>query len=292
MRVALFSVIAVSVCCLADGVHAQSKLLRRPKSPLKKEKKESPLIKKGRPDICTGQGAVLAEEQQRLESYRAERAGVDGEMSELRRRLSDLERRQRDLATLVQTQKRRVDKASQVYKANCERSETCTQYEEKAGILERQADPVEKELSHVHQEISRTQSEVKALEGQIDPLRREYQSKGCGQLVPGQTQQSTIDRCSAIFSDWNRQQTDLNRHSNRLPELKRRFEQLLTRLASIESRAKGYETYLARNCSRSSKLVRLRGYGGVHRRAQTLGKELDRLIGDVTRLRGIRITVE
>jgi chromosome segregation ATPase len=193
---------------------------------------------------------------------------------------------------LIRVQQRRVDDASRQYKSNCEKSESCTEYEQKAAILERQADPVEKELDRVKQEISSGQSEVKALERQIDPLRREYQSKGCDQLVPGQTQQATIDRCSAIFSEWNRLQTELNRHSTRLPALKRRFEQLLARLASIESRANSYQTYMARHCTRSSHLVRLRGYGGTRQRAQTLGKQLDSLIGDVTRLRGIRITVE
>ena len=71
---------------------------------------------------------------------------------------------------------------------------------------------------------------------QIEPLRREYQSKGCNRLVAGQTAQSTIDRCTAIFSDWNRLQADLNAQNSRLPHLRSRYQQLLAQMVIFTRR--------------------------------------------------------
>ena len=73
--------------------------------------------------------------------------------------------------------------------------------------------------------------------------------------------------------------------------LKSRYQRLLSQLQNIEARGKNYETYLAKNCTSSPQLAKVRGYGAVRMRAEKLGAELDRLIDDASKLRGIEITV-
>ena len=95
-------------------------------------------------------------------------------------------------------------------------------------------------------EISNRSSESAQLRREIDPLRHEYKKLSCNNLVPGSTAQSTIDRCAAIFSQWNRLQARVNQLNNHLAALKSRYQRLISQLQNIESRGKNYETYLSR----------------------------------------------
>jgi vacuolar-type H+-ATPase subunit D/Vma8 len=113
-------------------------------------------------------------------------------------------------------------------------------------------------------------------------------------MVPGMTAQETIDRCSWIFSEWNRLQTQLNSMNSNLPAMKNQYEQLLAQLRNIEARARDYDTYMSRNCTTSTHYQAVQNYGrgNVRQHAETMGNELDRLIQDVTRLKGVQITAQ
>lgn len=133
------------------------------------------------------------------------------------------------------------------------------------------------------------------MKARIEPLQREYAEKKCDNLIPGETTQVTIDRCSAIFSDWNRLQADLNRQNSVSVSLRNRFEQLINELKAIEARANTYQTYMVKNCTAApqtqAQVQVLNDYGNTRRNAENLGRELDNLINEVARLRGLRITV-
>ncbi len=240
---------------------------------------------------CNSMKSYLEQEKSRLEGMKANLAGVEAELVQLQRRIDDLNRQKSDLANKIKKWDHRVKTVTGQYQKDCSASESCTQYEGFATSLKTQADTVEKEIAVVRTDIGRSQAETNSLRAAIEPLRSEYTNLNCNNQVPGETAQSTIDRCYALFSEWNRLQARLNQQNMQLSNLKTRYEQLLAELRNIEARAKGYEGYMAANCSTSPKVAELRGYGGVRQRAETLGKELDQLIDDVTKLRGIQITV-
>jgi chromosome segregation ATPase len=242
-------------------------------------------------NICPGRRAVIANEQNRLDDQRAALAGVGAEIDALKRRLDELERQRLDLIKTVARSEVRYEDKLATYRGECEQSESCDQYEKMAGDLDTGNSPVQTALAQVKTDIQGSMKEVALLRTRIEPLRKEYDQLRCTNLVPGETAQTTIDRCSSIFSEWNRLQADLNQQNNRLPVMRSRYEQLTAQLRSTEARAKDYEEYLARNCKSSQKLTVVRGYRGVTDRARALERELDQLVQEVTNLRGIRITV-
>jgi len=234
---------------------------------------------------------VLAQEQRRLDASQSDLAGVDSELEALKQRMAQLTNERNALQRRMDSQERRVSALKKSYDKECTKNETCEQYETLVTTLDKQSSEVEKEMAIVRTDMTTSRTEINNLQREIDPLRTEYASLKCNDMVPGETSQETIDRCAAIFSQWNRLQARVNQLNSRLSELRSRYQQLLSQLRSIESRGKNYETYLASNCSSSAKLVTVRGYGGVRQRAEKLGKELDDLIHDATKLRGIEITV-
>ena len=252
-----------------------------------------PQAKKPNPvDMCQSRRAVLDSEDQRFQDDLALLAGINAEVTQLKQRIKELEAQRNGINASVNRERARLRDKRRSYERECKSNENCGQYEKLAIDLERQNKPVDDYINRVRDELTRSQRDISDLGRRIEPLRREYASLQCNNLIPGETAQSTIDRCSNIFSDWNRLQSDLNRHNTRLPALRSRYQQLLAQADQIERKAKDYETYLARNCKASPQLTVVRKYRGVKDRAEKLHRELDNLANEVTRLRGIRITVE
>lgn len=244
--------------------------------------------------MCAARQSIVAQEEQRRDAFLADLTGIDTEIAQLRRQLEELSRRRSDVKRMVDTYTHRAANAKDSYERDCAATQDCGQYDALAGQLEQQNSSVEGQLNTVRGSIDASRRDIGDLKRQIEPLQREYQHLRCNNMVPGETAQATIDRCSAIFSEWNRLQADLNAQNQRLPALKARYEQLLTELRNIENRARGYEKYMASNCKSSPKIDTMRRYGqgGVRKHAEDLGRALDDLIDEVTKLRGVRITVE
>lgn len=242
--------------------------------------------------VCDSRRNISESEGKRLEMYQSQLVGIDAEMAQLTRRLDDLRRQRDDVKRNVDDASRRSGAAQQAYSRDCAASENCTSYETQARSLDAQSDAVERDITAVRNEVQANRSAITQLETRIAPLQQEYASRRCNNLVPGETDQNTIDRCTIVFSDWNRLQAELNRQNTRVPDLKSRYEQLLSTLRSLETRANGYSQYMARNCTSSPETTKMQGYGNKRKQAMTVGDELDSLIGDLTRLRGVKITVQ
>jgi len=241
--------------------------------------------------VCAARRSVLETEQKRYDGYASDVAGISAEIAQLTRRLDELKRQKDEADKSFTTAQRRVKAIEDMYKKDCSASEDCTSYEVQASALDKQTDGIEVELDAVRTDIKTNREAIAKLETSIAPLQREYTDKKCNNLVPGETEQVVIDRCMAIFSDWNRLQAELNRQNSRVPDLKSRYDRLFTELKALEGRAKGYEGYLSKNCSSSPETAKMKGYTARRERAQNVQQELDALVGDITKLRGVKITI-
>ncbi len=241
------------------------------------------------PRVCASKERLLSSDERRLEQDRANLAGVNAEMDQLRRRLEEMRTRSSQLTRRVADAKVKIERSRRAYQGECRGAENCSLYERSSDDLERRSRPVEEALNKVRTEINDARRSVSGLRRRIDPLRRGYSQQNCARLVAGQTAQSTIDRCSQLFSDWNRLQTELNPHNRHLPALRSRYQRLMAELDSAEQRALKYEDYLGRNCRRSSRLGKVRRYRGMRDKARGLNDALLSLIGEVKSLQAIRI---
>lgn len=293
MRYAAISLATLAGFVIASETFAQPAAIRRPVVPPGQQKKqEQQKQAPAQNPMCPSKRAILEQDRQRLDSYRAELSGVEAELSALQRRIDELNKRRNDLRGLARAQESRIARNEQTIKKECQADDGCERLEQAASDLDTRSASVERELDAVRTEIGTNARSVNELRQRIEPLQREYNDKKCNNLVPGETAQSTIDRCSAIFSDWNRLQAELNRQNNRMPELRSRYEQLMSELRSLESRGTAVSTQLTRQCSGSAKVQVVQNVTTRRERGSTVGQELDKLVEDIRNLRGIQITVQ
>ncbi len=288
MRPVTAPIIALCILFVAPLVQAQPRGRRGP--PVRTPPPRGAPVR-GAPD-CNARGQSLDSSEQQNEDRKAELAGIEAQIDELIDQLSQLQSRRKRLAVAIERTESFLYTARPKWKKDCGSSVNCGQYESLVDGLEQRQKPVEALLTTLRTEIASTRKAVQALRKKIEPLRQDYKRYTCDSLVPGQTTQATINRCTSIFSQWNRLQADLNNHNSRLPDLRARYQRAASQSDANEKRAKNYETYLATNCKSSRKLATVRKYTNVRERANQMHKELNSLIQEVTSLRGIKITLD
>ena len=311
------SLICASLCAAfvfqTATAHAQSDALRRKVLERKKENQEkpkptipgtTPAPARVRPTIpgakpapprggrmCENRERILETNRNRLNAYEGELAGVNAEIAQLQQRLRELNEERTRVQSTVRALTTRVARDESDYKDKCGVTDTCSRYETIVTRLDTDTKRLEDDAAGVRREISGTQNSVANLRRSIEPLRSEYRRLQCNNLIPGQTQQRTIDRCAQIFSEWNRRQAELNNYNQRIPNLRHRYETILSRLSAMDNRANSAEAYLKRNCRTSRQL---RTVDVVHRRRRnivTVGNELQKLAKSIDDLRNLQITV-
>lgn len=242
--------------------------------------------------VCQTRERILEQNKNRRAAFAGELVGIDAEIRQLEERLAELKRERQRVQSSVTAMTRRVQQDEATYKRSCGGNVTCQRYETMAGQLDKDSTRLENESNSIRGEIRDSQNRLASLRRAVEPLRTEYRRLRCDNLVAGETQQRTIDRCASIFSDWNRRQAELNRYRQRVPSLEHRYRTLVTQLDSIDDRAKNAEAYLNRNCRASRGL---RSVQTIHRRrdnVRRVGDELRSLTKTIADLKNLRITVE
>ncbi|MBI5508618.1 MAG: hypothetical protein HY903_07685 [Deltaproteobacteria bacterium] len=305
MRTLLRSTVLIGLLGAAATAAAQPRSTRRPMPPSNRPAPPPPAPGPGpamapapapqgnQAHVCNQKRSILAQEQDRLDDSRSQLSGIDAELAQLKRRMDDLNRQRPNVQNTVTYYDQRVKNANNDYRRDCAANESCQQYDTLATQLDQQGNTTQAQLQTVRTQIEGYRRDTTMLDQQIQPLRNEYSSLQCNNMVPGMTAQQTIDRCSWIFSEWNRLQSQLNNMNGNLPNLKSQYDQLLAQLRNIEARARDYDVYMSRNCTTSAQYqsVQNHGRGNVRQNAENLGAELDNVIREVARLKGVQISV-
>lgn len=260
---------------------------RAPQSTTKNDERKDD----GKSRMCEGRERLLETTKTRAASYHGELAGVDAEIAQLQDRIRELTKERSRLKSQARNLDRKVSRDEARYKKDCAEDLNCSRYETIVTSLDSQSQGLEHELQAVRDETSDTYRKVSTLRRTIEPLRDEYSKLQCTELVAGETAQSTIDRCAAIFSEWNRRQAELNRYNGLLPDLRNRYEMVLSQINALDHRAATAETYMTKNCSNNSKMQTVKVVRGRHNNASTLGGEIKKLATEIGDLKKMKITV-
>jgi predicted nucleic acid-binding Zn-ribbon protein len=239
---------------------------------------------------CLSRRNAMSGDEKYLEQYRSDLAGIDAEMAQLRRRLEDLQAQHDSVQMRLVDQDSRVRAMRDAYNNDCRSLESCQTYEAQAAQIDQQSDALDTELTELRSEIGQVHTTVDGLDRRIVPLQREYTERSCNNLIPGETDPAVADRCMRLFNEWNRMQSEVNRQSSRIPELRSRHQQIAFQLQSLETRSTEYNQYLTRNCPTSPAIRQMRDVTTRRQGAESLGRDLDEVGNQITRLRTMRIT--
>lgn len=234
---------------------------------------------------CLSRAAILGQEQEKLDNYKAQAVGTTAEINQLQRRIKELTSKRKRVNRLVANQGRKVKSMQVSYKRQCKKHDNCDRYEAQASSLERQSRPIENALNKISSDITDVRKTMSELRARIAPLRAAYQQNKCGNLVPGQTTQAVINKCSSTFSEWNNLQAAVNSNNQRLSSLKSSYRRYSNQLDSLNNRATSVSAYLSKNCSSSPKKAKMDRYQAVRERAKKLGAELDDVIREFGKLK-------
>ena len=234
---------------------------------------------------CLSRAAILGQEQEKLDNYKAQAAGTTAEINQLQRRIKELTSKRKRVNRLVANQGRKVKSMQVGYKRQCKKHDSCDRYEAQASSLERQSRPIENALNKISSDITDVRKSMAELRARIAPLRATYQQNKCGNLVPGQTTQLVINKCSTTFSEWNNLQSSVNYNNQRLSSLKSSYRRYSNQLDSLNKRAVSVGAYLSKNCSSSPKTAKMDRYQAVRERAKKLGAELEDVIREIGKLK-------
>jgi chromosome segregation ATPase len=165
----------------------------------------------------------------------------------------------------------------------------CTKYDE---YLDRSLARLEvflNEMEKIDRRISAMSSRIADSERLIARLQDEYYRIKCNTLVPGQTTQSTINRCAAILSEWNKLQTEINTMRTELTGLSASYAAMQKQVNVQQKMIAKYTEYLAIHCKKSIKLQAARKMEARHVKFRNTAGSISDAINRLTKLRAIRI---
>ena len=212
---------------------------------------------------------------------------IDRQLQSIERQLSDLERRRRQLeqrkGVLLRVRAEtnsRLNMEQDQFKSSCG---ICNTLKRRAKNLSADINRVLDRIAVVEQRLRNISNEVHGLEVMLPQIRSEYQNLNCSNLVAGETAQSTIDRCSALFSRWNKIQAKINDLKRSIRRLSRRYSRLMSRLEHLENQLGNVYARLQRSCSGNPEIANVgvllkagKKYKGLKTDLNDLGVRLKR----------------
>ncbi len=238
---------------------------------------------------CEKEKADIASMKNQAVGMDGEIGAIDQKIEKIRRRLQEFEGRraakQREKAELLQNIARREAELNRT----CSGLRECEKMEQEIERLKQRQAGIANTLRAIQNDIRDRSTEVARLNGEVDRIENSYRQLNCDNLVPGQTDQATIDRCSALFSDWNRLQTDINRLSDSLRDLRNRYNQVASQLAGISAEIARLLARMRGPCGHSPRLAELETMERDNSSFGSIRTDLDDMDRKVQRFKGLKV---
>jgi DNA repair exonuclease SbcCD ATPase subunit len=182
-------------------------------------------------------------------------AAIDGELSTLDRQIADLVTRKAERTRAKETalaEARSREAAAQQACVACERLDG------RVELLKRSLGPLSARARDLGNQVRAKGAEVRTLEAEVEKVSGPYESMKCADLVPGKTDQATINRCTELFSAWNGLLIRIDQLRASLADLQARYRQLLAEIQRRKGEMAQVTAEMTRACGESPKLVDLR----------------------------------
>lgn len=213
-------------------------------------------------------------------------AMVDRELSEIDRQIADLvakknaKTRERDEAMAA---------AKSLQAKAKEACSICEKYDQRVEALKRSLGPLAAQAREVGREVSERSAEVKRLEEEVNAVVVPYENMKCGDLVPGKTDQATINKCTELFSKWNDLQIRIDKLNSIIVQLQERYRRLLAEIRKRRAEIASLSAEMDRVCKESPKLVELKGLQKDFDDYDKFESSMDAATQSMSRMKGSRL---
>jgi chromosome segregation ATPase len=216
-------------------------------------------------------------------------APMESEIADLRNRLREAEDQKaakaREKLTLLSDIKRMENEMDH----RCGALKQCDSLENRVEALSRRAAPLGEDMRQLREEIRERSTESSRLDGEVDRIENSYRQLNCDNLIPGQTAQTTIERCSELFGRWNHLQADINRLQDSINDLRKRHQRIMAAYQAIGREISELLAQMRPSCSHSARVAELEGMEEHHRSFATVKDDLDDMDKHMKRFKGVRV---
>lgn len=236
---------------------------------------------------CNEQRMVLSYAIQRFAAYRAGVAGIDAKIEQLQAMLERLRAEKARLESTLTPAKRNVKQRRRRFSGAC-KVDDCTHHEGMAAGLYDILVPLANELTQQRTQVNLHSGRARRILEGFKRLARAREDVQCRSLDTSDVTQKQLDACMRWLTQWQQLNADFARLASAVPEQRRRYEQTLTQLRSLEARAERYAKFMTKKCAKSPSIAMLRTYEKRRQNAEELGAqlaELDKLLEAVDAVR-------
>ena len=235
---------------------------------------------------CSTLKGQIHKDKQRIRTIDTQLGTINRQLSEIERRRRQLEQRKAVLLRVRGETNSRLNMEQSRFQSSCG---ICTSLNRRAANLSAAINQTLDKIAAVAQRIRSISSEVHGLEVLLPQIRSEYQRLNCSYLIAGQTAQSTIDRCSNLFSRWNRIQAKINELRGTIRRLNRQYSMLMSRLESLENQLGNVYAGLQRSCTGNPGIANVRVLLKAGNKYRGLKTDLNNLGIRLKKAGGIRL---
>ncbi len=238
---------------------------------------------------CENRKAEVQTMKDQVKQIDNEIANVNDQIRDLMQQMADLRRKKtakKGQQTALQ-RKIRAEEAS--FNRMCGALSHCEAYERKIDRLKDRMKPMAERLHKIREEIGERGNELTRYDQAVTRIENSYAQLGCDNLVPGQTADSTVDRCTALFKEWNDMQADMNTLKRSVAALEGRYQRIVRKMRASNSELARLTRQMRASCSHSARISDLDDLEREHQGYLKMKDELRNMSSRIKKFRRPKI---
>jgi chromosome segregation ATPase len=238
---------------------------------------------------CENRKAEIQTMKDQVKQIDNEMANVNDQIRDLMQQMADL-RRQRTAKQGQKTGLERKIKAEEAsFKRMCSSLSQCEAYERKIDRLKDRLAPVGDVLRKIREEIHARSEELARHNAAVDRIENSYSQLGCDNLVPGQTADSTIDRCTKLFKEWNELLATIEALKRSVAALQGRYQREIRKMRAFRAELAKLNKQMREACSHSARMADLDALEKEQEDYRKMQDELNDVSSRVRKFRRLKI---
>lgn len=229
------------------------------------------------------------QKKQDIEQMEAQARQMGSEIAGIDTQIRDLQRQRANKVRERQQLQRRIRLDKTMMERSCRGLRECDRLGRRLENIKRRLQPLARRLDAIRQELDKRRAESNNLNREVERITTSYRQLNCDGLVAGQTAQSTIDRCSQLFSDWNNAQKRINLLDMAIRQMRVRYTKVMRRMRSLRAEIANLLSRLRTRCSHSSFIGELERLDQQQRNWQGWDAQMQDLSNHLRRARKLKV---
>jgi len=238
---------------------------------------------------CENRKAEIQTMRDQVKQIDNEIANVNDQIRDLQQQMADMKSRQRSKHGERAALERKIRAEEASYKRMCSALSQCEAYERKIDRLKARMAPMGERLRKIREEIRQRSEELGRHNAAVDRIENSYAQLACDNLVPGQTADSTIDRCTNLFKEWNDLQAAINGLKKSVATLQGRYQHVIRKMRAFSTDLHRLTKQMRDACSHSARMADLEALEKEQEDYRHMKDELNDISSRVKKFRKLKI---